>query len=764
MSSAALPPPPSLPTEIANNNNASTASSRILTNKVQNAISLNTTTPSFSSALTALSTLQTPNKIDSKSIRSAIEEDALYQAKRLEDEMRRLVGVVRDMRAGIKSVVSIAEGVKDSVSEVVPNDKQSSNQFDEERKLAELLAGAFQERNEASLRYDTIQEFMQKFDLSDGDSKLLENYNFEGILEPSAVSSSTNENDKKSMKDGIAFLDTLKRVTKIRKELSLSFEFASDAHLGSYTNEENMANAKLGPASAMRMVENLASKQDGAFERLYHFLHSRLDLSQASVSNVPTSSAAAPQPVIKIQDGMDETLLHPFIRKSIFVLHQVPAYYNHTLELIATSRRAEVTRKFLLALTSGYDGMPPIEMKAHDPVNYVGDMLAFVFRTMSVESELAKGLFVEDDRSGKGKDDIDEDDNEMSATDVLNDIVSGVARPLKSRLSQVITSLTKRPEEDMDAAVAGLHEEEASTARIRLASLYSICGLLLFYKSAMDKAAKKLKVLDDREGEGSPQGNPLVECLLECIDEAARAYVLSLKVHIATFGSHISVSNESQASVAYEVINRLCDVRVASPGYGIESESVPKEINDMLSVEFLCDTIIDSVLPSCTTLDDAITMKMILNVTKKIGLRPDCASKWETIVSENVQTMIDAQITSDTKDVLGDCGLGSISNAIESMKAVHIEGMVASSHSGLSEESLQKGVKVFYASLFDPPIPSYGNIKDPVLKKYARNKVAENITGVYKQIYDLAKSDIGGYNDTSFFTYDPIQVSSMLSS
>ena len=99
--------------------------------------------------------------------------------------MRRLVGVVRDMRTGIKSIVSIAGGVKGSVREVVPHDnKQSTNQFEEERKLAELLAGAFQERNEASARYDTIQEFMEKFDLSDGDSSLLENYNFEGILEP----------------------------------------------------------------------------------------------------------------------------------------------------------------------------------------------------------------------------------------------------------------------------------------------------------------------------------------------------------------------------------------------------------------------------------------------------------------------------------------------------------------------------------------------------------------------------------------------------
>ena len=90
--------------------------------------------------------------------------------------------------------------------------------------------------------------------------------------------------------------------------------------------------AKSGPASAMRMVANLASRQDCAFERLYHFLHSRLDLSHASVARVPTSSSAAPQPVAKIQDGMDETRLHPCNSRSTIVLYQVPAHYKHALE------------------------------------------------------------------------------------------------------------------------------------------------------------------------------------------------------------------------------------------------------------------------------------------------------------------------------------------------------------------------------------------------------------------------------------------------
>ncbi len=118
----------------------------------------------------------------------------------------------------------------------------------------------------------------------------------------------------------------LDRVTKIRNELESS---------SSATTRTGLDNdsAKLGPASAMRMMETLASKQDSAFERLYHFLHSKLDLSHtsSSVANVPTSSSAArvsqSNTIGGQQETMDEALLHPFIKRSIIILRQVPAYY-----------------------------------------------------------------------------------------------------------------------------------------------------------------------------------------------------------------------------------------------------------------------------------------------------------------------------------------------------------------------------------------------------------------------------------------------------
>jgi hypothetical protein len=671
--------------------------------------------------------------------------------------MKRLVSVVKDTRKSIKQIVEISERVKESIAEVVPHESKNSDIFEEEKNLAEMLAKAFREKNEAEARFSIVNEFMEKFDLSETDSALLENYGFEDVIDSCNISESKLE---KVMKDGLAFLDALKRVSKIRKELSSSATSDFDSNK---QESSDSTNAKLGITSAMRLVQNIASKQERAFERLYHFLHSRLELSASATSHIPTSSntiASNTAITRSTDDGMDEALLHPFVRRAIIVLRQVPAYYKHTLELIAASRRAEGTRKFLLALTSGYDGMPPIEMKAHDPVNYVGDMLAFVFRVMSVESEVAKGLI-------NGDEDTDDynGEDQITAVEVFNDTLSGISRPLRSRVSQVINSLARRQDEADDTENPhdmGM-DEEANSARMRLASLYSICGLLLFYHSAMEKVVQKLESSTPKESNlerAHEKKCPLIECLTECLEEGSQAYGTSLKVYSAMLDSFAQSSNDSQSSIASTVITRLCDVRSASPGFAIELAGT-SETNTLLSLEYLCDTIFETTLNSCKKLNDAIQLTMALSSAKKTGLDGGCASKWDQTISNLEKVLLDAQIRSDTTHVLDECGLAPIYNAIQNMEAVFVDGMTMSSHPGLSQVSLQNAMTKFYESLYNPPLPSYENIKDPVLRKYARNNVVQNVVGAYEKIYVMVKGDEGGYNDLSFLKHDPSQVKTL---
>jgi hypothetical protein len=71
-------------------------------------------------------------------------------------------------------------------------------------------------------------------------------------------------------------------------------------------------------------------------------------------------------------------------------------FYNRTcIDEIAQIRQTALLRSFLDALTKGGpDGLPrPIELHAHDPLRYIGDMLAWLHQAAVVEKELLEGLF-----------------------------------------------------------------------------------------------------------------------------------------------------------------------------------------------------------------------------------------------------------------------------------------------------------------------------------------------------------------------------------
>ena len=66
-----------------------------------------------------------------------------------------------------------------------------------------------------------------------------------------------------------------------------------------------------------------------------------------------------------------------------------------SLKILSEIRQTAVLNAFLEALTrGGPGGLPrPIELHAHDPTRYVGDMLAWVHQVMAGEREFLESLF-----------------------------------------------------------------------------------------------------------------------------------------------------------------------------------------------------------------------------------------------------------------------------------------------------------------------------------------------------------------------------------
>ena len=65
------------------------------------------------------------------------------------------------------------------------------------------------------------------------------------------------------------------------------------------------------------------------------------------------------------------------------------------MTFLSETRQATVLSSFITALTrGGPSGYPrPIELHAHDPLRYVGDMLAWVHQSIAAEREFLESLF-----------------------------------------------------------------------------------------------------------------------------------------------------------------------------------------------------------------------------------------------------------------------------------------------------------------------------------------------------------------------------------
>jgi hypothetical protein len=771
----------------------------ILSAKVSRALEVRSDTQAMKAALDALAHLPDHQddlfSVDSRSVRVAIEQDALQQALLLQDELKALLTTVGQLRQGVAQTASIAhrveevihtsvvtasvdpsgqgdssnanmtsESLEDTAVSPLPGSAPIDQALEQEQRLAAILSDAFVQRNAARKRVDAVHAFLEKFDLSEEDSRLLDHYAFDDV-EASNV-------------NGMAFLAALERVRLIRKELGRTFGTMDLLH-GSrkLPSRQDKSNAnetnRLGASSALRMMEVLAQKQERAYERLYHWLQKYLHV-HGHEKNAGSFGD---------EDLVDEALAHPFVRRSMYTLRNVPAFYSHLLELIVGSRRSEETRRFLLALTSGYGGLPPIEMRAHDAVVYVGDMLAFCFRSFSVEADVARGLLdyvPEAEESPEGEEEKDDNDvplaeedpdyameKPITAAEMLTQSMGGVSRPLKARVLHVIASLSRRHDDDDDSddGMADGLEEEGAATRTRLSQLYEICGLLLFYASAMGKTMAKL---DNGEGTTTSsetttvENNPLLATMLDCLGEAANAYEASLRVYGAMLEQLNVITGDSEALLAQAMISRIVEVRKASPGLSSDVACPPAH-QQTLAIDWACDTLIEAALPACKTLDDTVSLRQLISIARQAELASDTGTALATKVHERETALIDVLVEKETADVLDLCGLGSLVTSWGRLEREPVEDLVMATYPGLSAEDVQNAMSEFYSSLYSPPLPSFeSTIKDPTLRKLARSKIAKNVCLAYESLYDnITRPDKGGYEDLSFLGHTPQQVNTL---
>ncbi|KAI0345229.1 oligomeric complex COG6 [Trametopsis cervina] len=170
------------------------------------------------------------------------------------------------------------------------------------------------------------------------------------------------------------------------------------------------------------------------------------------------------------QMGRDTQLdVNPSMREAVRRLRLRPELLTEALTTLGQTRQSTLLTAFTTALTrGGRGGLPrPIELHAHDPLRYVGDMLAWVHQAIAAEREFLEGLFgVRAEEGGRMvgavREFIDSEEEEWMA-ELMDGAVGGLCTPLKNRVQQTIRS-----------------QESSITS-------YKIANLLQFYMLTMQR-------------------------------------------------------------------------------------------------------------------------------------------------------------------------------------------------------------------------------------------------------------------------------------
>ncbi|OJZ81230.1 hypothetical protein ASPFODRAFT_199168 [Aspergillus luchuensis CBS 106.47] len=157
--------------------------------------------------------------------------------------------------------------------------------------------------------------------------------------------------------------------------------------------------------------------------------------------------------------NLEDPRISSSIRRVLRVLAERPSLFHSCLDFFAEARDYVLSDAFHYALTDAVSGttgdtnVKPIEFSTHDPLRYIGDMLAWVHSTTVSEREALEALFVADGEelakgiqaglSSEPWSRIDEDkevsfDGQKALSDLVNRDLIGVSRALRQRVELVI--------------------------------------------------------------------------------------------------------------------------------------------------------------------------------------------------------------------------------------------------------------------------------------------------------------------------------------
>uniref|UniRef100_A0A8C1T9Z6 Component of oligomeric golgi complex 6 n=1 Tax=Cyprinus carpio TaxID=7962 RepID=A0A8C1T9Z6_CYPCA len=407
-------------------------------------------------------------------------------------------------------------------------------------------------------------------------------------------------------------------------------------------------------------------------------------------------------------------------------LQDRPVLYKYTLDEFGTARRSAVVRGFIDALTrGGMGGTPrPIEMHSHDPMRYVGDMLAWLHQATASEKEHLEALLKQVTVQGV----------EENMQEVVGHITEGVCRPLKVRIEQVII------------------------AEPGAVLLYKLSNLLKFYHHTI------------RSNLFGIMGTS-VSSLLMTIDEmhmlSKKMFFNSLSLHASRLMDKVELPPPDLGPTASltQTLSLLREVLASHDSSVLPLDARQADFAQVLSC------ILDPLLQLCTvsasnlgTADMATYMVNSLYMMKTTLALFEFTDKRLEMLEFQIEAHLDTLINEQASFVLTRAGLSHIYSCVQQHTAE--QGPLANLP-GMDSTSLKTSMVQFDRYLASPDtlvMPQLNFLLSAAIKEQIFKQSTELVCRAYGEVYKGVTNPTNAYKDAeSVLHRTPQQVQTLLS-
>ncbi|XP_050985347.1 conserved oligomeric Golgi complex subunit 6 [Labeo rohita] len=451
--------------------------------------------------------------------------------------------------------------------------------------------------------------------------------------------------------------------------------------------------------AGLEIMEQMAVLQETAYEQLYRWAQNECRGLTQETCDIP-----------------------PVLSQAVESLQDRPVLYKYTLDEFGTARRSAVVRGFIDALTRGGPGgtQRPIEMHSHDPMRYVGDMLAWLHQATASEKEHLEALLKKVTVQGV----------EENMQEVVGHITEGVCRPLKVRIEQVII------------------------AEPGAVLLYKLSNLLKFYHHTISGIM-----------------GTSVSSLLMTIDEmhmlSKKMFFNSLSLHASRLMDKVELPPPDLGPTASltQTLSLLREVLASHDSSVLPLDARQADFAQVLSC------ILDPLLQLCTvsasnlgTADMATYMVNSLYMMKTTLALFEFTDKRLEMLEFQIEAHLDTLINEQATFVLTRAGLSHIYSCVQQHTAE--QGPLANLP-GMDTTSLKTAMVQFDRYLASPDtlvMPQLNFLLSAAIKEQIFKQSTELVCRAYGEVYKGVTNPTNAYKDAeSVLHRSPQQVQTLLS-